>query len=147
MRRCLVAVTIGVVLGCDDGGGDPPAPRVDEVCEDGEPARCGIGLGSDTTKNRVLVCSGDAWSEGVQCGEFSECSDDASSGAVLCEAGDEPAILYGEHTGSCEVAGAQSCSFERDFVLVCEAGTWNIATNCSTEVQHCALQGGDFVCA
>jgi hypothetical protein len=147
MRRCLVGVTIGVVLGCADGGGDAPAPRFGDACEDGEPARCGHGQGgTNVPRNVVLVCDGGAWDEGVRCGEFSECSDDASGG-VLCEAGDEPAIVYGEHTGNCDTDGAQACSFERDFVLACEAGKWNIATNCSTEVQHCALQSGEFVCA
>jgi len=147
------AFVIGVVLGCASEEGEPPAPRHDDPCMDGEPARCGFGDGLDATKNAVLVCDGGTWSTGIECGAFSECIDDTERGAVLCEQGDEAEIAYGEHAGNCAVDGAQACSFERDFVLVCEGGKWNIATNCSSEVLHCALQdastgaGMVFVCA
>lgn len=128
-------LVLGIAVACagDDGG---EIPRVDRPCTDGEPARCGFGGGADATRNAVLVCEGGQWSAAHDCGVGETCSDDDDRGAVSCTA-ELDQVIYGDHNGPCAVAGAQSCSFERDFVLVCEGGTWSIATNCSTDVLHC----------
>lgn len=130
-------LAIGGILACggDDGG---EVPRAGSPCDDGEPARCGVGEGADATRNAVLVCDGDAWSAAVDCGKGETCSDDDDRGAVVCT--DElDQVIYGEQAGACAVPGAQSCSFELDFVLVCEGGKWTIDTNCATNVLHCTF--------
>ncbi len=143
----LRAVAIGGILACGgDDGGD--VPRAGAACDDGEPARCGLGEGADATRNAVLVCDADTWSEALDCGAGETCSDDEGRGAVVCT--DElDEVIYGEQAGACAVPGAQACAFERDFILVCEGGTWAIDTNCSTDVLHCTFvtAGDDTSCA
>lgn len=146
MHSWIRGVVIGIAAGCASTGGGA-VPRVGDACDDGEPARCGMPEGSSDSKNVVLVCDGDTWSSALVCVDMQQCSDDEDRGAVLCShsAG---ANVFGEHNGSCDVDGAQACSFDGDFILECEGGTWTIATNCSTGVQNCALveSGDDPTC-
>lgn len=137
MLSMLRAFAVGGILACGgDVGGE--APRVGAPCDDGEPARCGRSEGSDTARNAVLICDGDTWSEAHDCGVDETCRDDEGRGAVVCT--DElDEVIYGEHAGACAVPGAQSCSFERDAILVCEGGKWTIDTDCTENIQHCAF--------
>ncbi len=93
-------------------------------------------------RNAVLVCDDGTWSEALSCGTGETCSDDEVRGAVACTDKFDQ-LIYGEQSGPCAVDGAQSCSFEREFVLLCEDGNWSIGTNCSTDVLLCTLLTGD----
>lgn len=124
---------------------DPPSsvPRATEACNDPEPARCGRGQGQATLRNQVLVCDDGTWQAAVACPNNGTCRDDSERGAVLCTDENRVALPYGEQDGPCDVADAQACSTDLDFILECTDGTWSIATNCSTDIARCTLVDED----
>jgi len=115
---------------------------VGEACAAGEVARCGIGEGTDDREDTIVVCTDGAWTEALTCDQGETCFDDAARGAVGCTVINDE-IVYGEYLGPCDVAGAEACSFDHDFVIACEGGEWTIARNCSTEALSCALVSSD----
>lgn len=119
----------------EDGG---EAPRVGEACETGAAARCGIATGADDREDTIVVCENEVWTSALGCEQGETCFDDDARGAVGCTVINDE-IVYGEYLGPCDVAGAQACSFDRDFVIGCEQGEWALARNCSTEALSCDL--------
>lgn len=124
---------------------DPPAPvpRVGTACKAPEPARCGRAQGQSDLRDTVVVCDDGTWDAGVTCPDGGTCRDDSERGAVLCIDEDRVEIPFGEQDGPCDVADAQACSFDLDFILVCTDDRWSIATNCSTDIARCTLVDDD----
>lgn len=139
VHRALVAAcaALSTLAACSD----PPAdiPRATESCNAPEPARCGRAQGQATALDTVLVCDDGTWEAAVTCPDDGTCRDDSGRGAVLCTDENRVALPFGEHEGPCDVADAQACSLDLDFILQCTDGAWSIATNCSTDVARCTL--------
>lgn len=150
LRLAVAGLLSSSLVACSTSSEGPP--RATEACDAPEPARCGLGEGLDAKANTVLVCddaaAGAAWDVGLVCPNGGSCQDDDARGAVLCIDEDRVETPYAEQSGPCDVADAQACSFDLDFILVCEGGSWSIATNCSTDVARCTLvdQGSDPAC-
>lgn len=146
--RWLRLGVLGMLLGCGSDPADGPTPRLGEACEQDKTTRCGIDGGTDAELDTVLSCENGKWTQAVACGDGEHCAEDPSRDAVSCTDINDLHVYALLH-GPCEVAGAQACSYDRDFSLLCEGGEWQLETNCSTNVQACSLidAGDDPSCS